>query len=263
MSFDFCSFSSGSDGNCYLVKSENDAVLIDAGVSGKKIWEGLDRTGTDPGMLRALLITHEHSDHVSGLAVLMRKSGGITAYANKKTWDAVAPDTGSVPAGRVRHFNTGDDFTVGDISIKTFSVNHDAAEPVGYTLRREGRQISVVTDTGHVDDRLLAEICDADLLVLESNHDEDMLKCGGYPIFLKRRVLGDEGHLSNAAAGNVILKLLDAKRKKRRVLLAHLSRENNLPELAILTVKNIIGKRDADVRLDTIRRGEIGSLYEI
>ncbi|MDR2354951.1 MAG: MBL fold metallo-hydrolase [Clostridiales Family XIII bacterium] len=267
MGFDFCSFSSGSNGNCYLIRSESVAILIDAGIGGRRIWEGLQRTGTDPGALRALLLTHEHSDHIRGLASLLKKSGDMAVYANENTWGAICAAAKATAKGRIRHFVTGEGFTVGDISVKTFAVSHDAAEPVGYTLRCGDRQISVVTDTGCVDDRLFAEIRGADTLILESNHDEDMLKYGKYPWFLKRRVLGNEGHLSNAAAADIVLRLLRAGEKKRRVLLAHLSRENNLPETALRTVRNILeAHRDsvgANLHLDAIPRDEIGLLYEI
>jgi phosphoribosyl 1,2-cyclic phosphodiesterase len=267
MGFDFCSFASGSSGNCYLIKSENVAILVDAGISGKRVWEGLKRTGTDPCMLRALLLTHEHTDHVSGLASVMKKSGDITAYANKRTWAAIGAAAEAIAPDRIEHFVTGASFTIGDIKVKSFAVSHDAAEPVGYTLRHRDRQLCVVTDTGCVDDALFAEIEGADTLVLESNHDEDMLKYGKYPQFLKRRVLGDEGHLSNAAAGDIIRRLTETGNKKRRVLLAHLSRENNFPEMAMQTIKNILEESKyyvgADVHISAVLRNEIGLLYEI
>ncbi|MDR1247249.1 MAG: MBL fold metallo-hydrolase [Clostridiales Family XIII bacterium] len=267
MGFDFCSFSSGSNGNCYLIKTEDAAILIDAGISGKRVWEGLQHTDTNPETLRALLITHEHSDHIGGLASVMKKGTGLKVYANKETWRAIGPAANAIAEERIHHFVTGDCFTVGDISVKTFAVSHDAAEPVGYTLRCQGRQISVVTDTGCVNAEITEEIRDANLLVLESNHDEDMLKYGKYPHFLKKRVLGDAGHLSNIAAGGVILDLLTYERKKRRVLLAHLSRENNFPEMAMQTIRNILEEHGyhtgADVYLETVPRSEIGLLYAI
>jgi phosphoribosyl 1,2-cyclic phosphodiesterase len=267
MSFDFCSFSSGSSGNCYLVKSESAAILIDAGISGKRVWEGLAHTGTDPGMLRAILITHEHSDHIGGLISVMKKAGSLTVHANERTWQATGISENAFPFVNIERFVTGDDFTVGDISVKTFAVSHDAAEPVGYTLRCQGRQISLITDTGHVDAEMFEEIRGANLLVLESNHDEDMLKYGKYPFFLKKRVLGDKGHLSNDAAGDAILRLLMSGGEKRRVLLAHLSRENNFPEMALQTVKNILEEygyhTGTDVDLDVIPRDGIGELHEV
>jgi phosphoribosyl 1,2-cyclic phosphodiesterase len=267
MAFDFCSFASGSGGNCYLIKSESVAILVDAGISGRRIRKGLERTGTDPGMLRALLLTHEHKDHVGGLASVMKRIEGIRAYANMRTWAAIGKASEEIAAERIELFVTGARFTIGDIEVKSFAVSHDAAEPVGYMLCHEDKRIAIVTDTGCVDDGLFAEISGADLLVLESNHDEDMLKYGKYPWFLKRRILGDKGHLSNAAAGDIIRRLLETGKKKRRVLLAHLSRENNFPEMAMQTIKNILEESryyvGADVHIDTILRNEIGPPYEI
>ncbi|MDR2356368.1 MAG: MBL fold metallo-hydrolase [Clostridiales Family XIII bacterium] len=267
MGFAFCSFSSGSDGNCYLIKSERAAILIDAGIGGRRIWEGLEHTDTDPSALRALLLTHEHSDHIKGLGSLMRKSGGFAVYANKSTWDAIGVKAKATVGAWIRHFTTGESFAVGDIVIKTFAVSHDAAEPVGYTLRCGDRQIGVVTDTGRVDDGLFAELLDADTLVLESNHDVDMLRHGKYPWFLKRRILGDGGHLSNVAAAELILRLLRAGRRKRRVLLAHISRENNVPEMAIRTVERLLEAHGyavgTDLCLDAIPRNAIGAFCEI
>ncbi|MDR3296593.1 MAG: MBL fold metallo-hydrolase [Clostridiales Family XIII bacterium] len=263
MGFDFCSFSSGSSGNCYLVRSECTAVLVDAGISRTRIMEGLARTGTDPAILRALLVTHEHIDHVRGASALLKKEKGIVAFANEKTWAAAGE---RAPAAGRRNFVTGESFRVGDILVKTFAVNHDAADPVGYTLTHGGRQISIITDTGHVDEEMLLAAGDADILVLEANHDEDMLKYGRYSMALKQRVLGDRGHLSNTAAGNAIVKWLEGVKKERRVLLAHLSRENNFPEMALQTIRNILEEKKyyigRDLRLDTMARDEIGPVYE-
>jgi phosphoribosyl 1,2-cyclic phosphodiesterase len=196
----------------------------------------------------------------------MKKSRGLTVYTNEKTWQAIGINANALPV-KIEHFATGDAFSVGDISVRTFAVSHDAAEPVGYTLRCRDRQISLITDTGCVDAEMFGEIRGANLLVLESNHDTDMLKYGKYPFFLKKRVLGDRGHLSNDAAGEVILRLLMSGGEKRRVLLAHLSRENNFPEMAVQTIKNILEEHGyhvgADVYLDAIPRDGIGSLYEI
>ena len=264
MTLSFCSFSSGSSGNCYLVQSNETALLIDAGISGKKVWEGLETTATPRDKLSALLVTHEHSDHTKSISTLAKKEKGLQVYANANTWNNLrAP----VEDGQRRCFQTGDCFTIGDICVKTFQVSHDAADPVGYSFYAGGRQISIVTDTGYVREETMEEILDADILALEANHDVDMLRIGKYPWFLKRRVLSDQGHLSNEAAGNALVRLIEKKEKERCVLLAHLSRENNFPEMAYQTVKNILEESNyyigKHVYLDTLLRDKVSSLYEI
>lgn len=264
MTLSFCSFSSGSSGNCYLVKSEQTAVLVDAGISGKKIYEGLEQTGTPREQLAGLLITHEHIDHTKSVKTLMRKEKNLKAYANAPTWSKI---NSPVSEEQKEVFETGDRFQIGNITVKTFRVSHDAADPVGYTFFSGGKQISIVTDTGCMSEEIISEIKEADLLILEANHDVDMLKLGRYPWFLKQRVLGEEGHLSNEAAGEVILRLLSEREKERSVLLAHLSKENNFPEMAYQTVKNILEEADfyigKHLKLNTIIRDEVSLVYEI
>jgi len=264
MTLSFCSFSSGSSGNCYLVKSENTAVLVDAGISGKRIYEGLALTDTPKEQLAALLITHEHSDHTKSIKTLLKRERSLKAYANEQTWSQI---DSQINEEQREVFETGDEFPIGDITVRTFRVSHDAAEPVGYSFFSGGKQISIVTDTGCMNDDIISEIKEADILILEANHDVDMLKLGRYPWFLKQRVLGEEGHLSNAAAGETILRLLSENSKERYVLLAHLSKENNFPEMAYQTVKNILEEADfyigKHLSLNMIIRDEVSLIYEI
>ncbi len=264
MTLSFCSFSSGSSGNCYLIKSQKTAVLVDAGISGKKIFEGLTMTGTPKEQLAALLITHEHTDHTKSIRTVMNREKTWKAYANAKTWSQIKC---KICEEQKRVFETGDTFPIGDIQVKTFRVSHDAAEPVGFTFSSGGKQISIVTDTGCMSEDIISEIKDADILILEANHDVDMLKLGKYPWFLKQRVLGEKGHLSNVAAGETILRLLSESDKERFVLLAHLSRENNFPEMAYQTVKNILEEANfyigKHLKLNMIIRDEVSLVYEI
>lgn len=264
MTLSFCSFSSGSSGNCYLVKSNETAILVDAGISGKKVWEGLEKAETPREMLSALLITHEHSDHTKSIGILARKEKGLKVFANAKTWNNL---NAAVDEKQRQIFCTGDCLQIGDIRVKTFAVSHDAADPVGYSFYVGERQISIVTDTGYLREDTMEEVLGADILVLEANHDVDMLRIGKYPWFLKQRVLSDEGHLSNEAAGNALVKLITAKEKERYVLLAHLSRENNFPEMAFQTVKNVLEEANLYIGkhlyLDTLLRDQVSSLYEI
>lgn len=263
MALSFCSFSSGSSGNSYLVKSDTTAILVDAGISARKILNGLSHTDTSEEQVAALLLTHEHSDHVRSLPALMKKLKRLSAYANERTWEAIGKEIDPV---RRQSFTTGESFNVGNIRVNSFRVCHDAVDPVGYSFYEGGKQISIVTDTGCIKEDMMDEIRDADLLVLEANHDVDMLKIGRYPWFLKQRIMGDHGHLSNESAARMLVRLLSEREKQRRILLAHLSRENNFPEMAYQTVKNILEEEEyvigKHVELSTIVRDEVSILYQ-
>jgi phosphoribosyl 1,2-cyclic phosphodiesterase len=247
-----------------LVRSRETAILVDAGISGKRIYEGLEKTATPREQLAALLITHEHADHIKSVRAVLKKEKALKAYANAMTWNRI---DAQVCEEQKATFETGDAFPIGDITVKTFRVSHDAAEPVGFTFSAGGKQISIVTDTGCTNEEIISAIKEADILILEANHDVDMLRIGRYPWFLKQRILGEQGHLSNAAAGETILRLLSESRKERHVLLAHLSRENNFPEMAYQTVKNILEEADfyigKHLKLNTIIRDEVSLVYEI
>jgi phosphoribosyl 1,2-cyclic phosphodiesterase len=262
MGFSFCSFASGSSGNCYLVKTDNTALLVDAGISARRINAGLKFAEIGDDQLAAILITHEHSDHVRSLSSMMRQKANVEAFANEGTWKAIGIQPSS---DRRRTFKTDEPFWVGDIKVKGFPVSHDAADPVGYSFYSEGKQISIITDTGIVGEDLVEEAKRADLLILEANHDVDMLKIGRYPWFLKQRILGDRGHLSNETAARLLVRLLSEEKKERRILLAHLSRENNFPEMAYQTVKNILEEEEyyigRHVELQTILRDEFSPVF--
>lgn len=264
MSLRFCSFASGSSGNCYLVKSDSATLLIDAGISGKKVLEGLDATDTPHEGVDALLITHEHIDHVRSVPVLSKKLPGISVYANEATWEGMKK-----PASpeQQRFFRTGEDFYIKDVTIRPFAIPHDAADPVGFSIYSGGRQISIVTDVGYVTDEIFDEIIDADLLLLEANHEKEILLMGRYPYNLKHRILGEKGHLSNVSAGECLCKLARTKRKARQILLGHLSRENNDPAVAMLTVKNTLMEKDiipgGDLKLGIAMRDQMSYIYEV
>ncbi len=264
MSLSFCSFASGSSGNSYLIKSKETAILVDAGISLRKILKGLEATGTEEAELKAVLLTHEHTDHCRSVGALQRKFKDLKAYGTMKTFMAMGRN---MDYSRGVRIEKGQRFSIGDIGIISFGLNHDAADPLGYSFYKDGKQISIATDTGYVDEVLFEEIKGADLLVLEANHDVDMLKIGPYPWFLKQRILGDNGHLSNEAAGHTLARLISQGNKKRQILLAHLSRENNFPEMAYQTVKNILEEQEfyigKHVEISTIMRDEISILYRV
>ena len=257
---------SGSSGNSYLVKSESTSILVDAGISGKKILERLKTFGVS-GCPEGVLITHEHSDHIQGLPALMKK--GVCVYANEGTARAISE---SLRSGSFTQITTGEKFYIGDIEVSSFSVSHDAAEPIGYSFEKDGACISIITDTGYVTDDCYRYMRKADILVLESNHDESMLRIGRYPWFLKQRILSKSGHLSNEAAAEAVSRILlqdslGGEIKYRKLLLAHLSKENTFPEMAVATMTNVLESKGfscgKDISLETLSRTEASKLFII
>ena len=231
----FCSIASGSSGNCLMAGSSSTTVLIDAGISGKRIESGLNNTGQTLGDVDALLITHEHSDHIRALGVLMRKYG-MPVYATAATIDAMKKMTnlGKLPEDLFHPVKAGQSFDIGDLSVTPFSLSHDAADPVGYRVSHNGKTFAAATDTGCYDSDLVDNLRDLDVLLLEANHDIRMLEAGPYPYYLKMRILGDRGHLSNESAGKLLSEVLHDRMK--RIYLGHLSKENNFEQLAFETV---------------------------
>ena len=264
MTLQFCSFASGSSGNCYVVKDEKTAILIDAGISGKRIVGGLNDTDTPADQVAAVLVTHEHSDHVKSLGVIAKRIPGLLVYANEATWACIDEP---VPEERRRTFVTGEDFYIGDFMIRPFAISHDAAEPVGFSIYRGDKQVSILTDSGCINEEQFEEVLDADLLVLEANHEEEMLLFGRYPYTLKHRILGDEGHLSNITAGQWLCRIVNKRPKNRRVLLGHMSRENNTPEVAMQAVRNTLEENGiyigGSLKVDVVLRDAVSKLYTV
>ncbi|MBQ8151217.1 MAG: MBL fold metallo-hydrolase [Firmicutes bacterium] len=264
MTMKFCSFASGSSGNCYLVKDDETAILIDAGISGKRILHNLKETETPLEDVAALLVTHEHIDHVKSLPVLSKKLPNVSVYANLRTWES---NERPVPDEKKRLFNTGEAFRVGAFTVKPFHVSHDAAEPVGFSISKDGCQVSILTDSGFVSDENLKEIAGADLLVLESNHEEEILLMGRYPYQVKRRILSDEGHLSNVSCGEYLARIHKENAKPRQVLLGHLSHENNAPSVALITVKNTLLEQGiipgGDLQIEVAHRDKRSDVFII
>lgn len=257
----FCSLFSGSSGNALFIGTEKTKLLIDAGLSGKRILEALCSIGEDPAELSAILISHEHVDHIRGAGIISRKQN-IPIYANEATWCAMEHCLGSVKLENRICFTTGEEFEIGDICVRSFPIPHDAAEPVGYNFVARGKRITTATDIGHMNKELLANIEGNDLLLLESNHDIEMLRVGPYPWPLKKRIMGDRGHLSNEMAAKVIAYL--AEKGCRNFILGHLSRENNFPELAYQTTFNALTEKKIavgqDVFLEVASRDRAGKV---
>ena len=258
MALRFCSLASGSSGNGYFVSSGNTLILIDGGSTIKNFKEGLEALGKTPEDLQAVLITHEHSDHVGNLTSILKKAntpvmgsiGTLDAIKRRMSLPAFVVTRAIEYLSREEMERSGESkpgdglmrFSVGDIAVTAFPLSHDAASPWGYSLSDGEEKITIVTDTGTVTPEILLSARDSDLLVLESNHEQNVLMTGNYPYELKLRILSDHGHLSNEAAANFLVEFLMDRTtgKIPTIALAHLSRENNSPDLARITVNNIL-----------------------
>ena len=233
---ELCSIASGSSGNCICVGSDNCHLLIDAGISGKRIEAGLNSIELKTAEIQGILVTHEHIDHIAGLGVLARRYG-IPIYATAGTINAIlhTRSVGKIDEELFREIVPEISFTIGDLTVEPISVSHDAADPVAYKIRQQEKSLAVMTDLGTYDDKIVEKMRGLDILLLEANHDVHMLQVGSYPYPLKQRILGDRGHLSNERSGQLLGKVLHDNFKT--VILGHLSKENNYPQLAYETVR--------------------------
>ncbi|MEI6808511.1 MAG: MBL fold metallo-hydrolase [bacterium] len=232
----FCVLGSGSSGNCIYVSAGSAALLVDAGLSGKETLKRLSEVGLDPAIIRAILLTHEHGDHVNSLGVLHRKLKAAV-YANSGTIQGIEKSPGYVELPW-QVFTTGFPFPVGEIVVEPFTVCHDGLDPVGFIFSAEDVRIGIVTDIGMVTNVVREKLKNCDAIVLEANHDETMLRDADRPWALKQRISGRQGHLSNRCAAELIVECAGMRLKK--VFLAHISSDCNKPELAVATVtKNL------------------------
>jgi phosphoribosyl 1,2-cyclic phosphodiesterase len=250
MALRFTVLSSGSTGNAMVVANEEVKLLIDAGLSAKKVEQLMETRETYAKELRGILITHEHADHIKGVGALSRKYN-LPVYANERTWEQMDRHVGKLAEENRVVIQTGDTIDFGAIRVESYGISHDAAEPVGYCFYDGEVKLSLATDLGYVSPKVKEKLADSDVLVLECNHDIEMLRVGKYPWNIKRRILSDLGHLSNEAAGEALCELLSDRTK--RVYLAHLSRDHNLMDLARLTVNNILEERGLSTRHKEMR----------
>ena len=250
MKLGFCSLASGSSGNCYLIKSDNTNLLLDAGISCKAIQAGLESLGLSFKDIDGIFLTHDHIDHIKGIRTLLKKTT-CPLYSSQGTLDALISKVSPLPYERLTEISAGDEIKAGDISVRPFHLSHDTDDPMTFSFVKEGAKACVVTDTGYVSDEIFDNIKDADILALESNHERNILLYGSYPYSLKLRILSDLGHLSNEACAHCLTEVLRYRRIRGRfsepdpegpvkVFLAHLSQENNTPEQALITVRNAL-----------------------
>ncbi|MBS6832505.1 MAG: MBL fold metallo-hydrolase [Eubacteriales bacterium] len=230
---DILSLRSGSRGNASLVSGGNTKLLVDCGVSGKSVTSALADVDVYPEDISAIAVTHEHIDHIAGIGVMMRRYH-IPVWANAATWTAMESQVGKIDKSLVNIFDNDSSFEIGEIGVKPFSIPHDAADPVGYSFMCGDEKVAVATDIGELKKDLFEAIRGSKTVLLESNHDVNMLEIGKYPPQLKRRIRGKLGHLSNDDAGRAAEFLV--RLGTERIILGHLSEENNYPELARQTV---------------------------
>ena len=258
MSLKATALRSGSSGNLFLFEKDQTRVVIDCGVNGKTFASALMQAEVpeeETSQIQGILITHEHSDHISGLGVVMRRYK-LPVYMTRKTMEAVLPSLGKVDLNLIHLVHPGESFALGDLEVKAFRIPHDAADPVGYSITDGKKKVSLCTDLGEASPAIRAELEGSQLVFLESNYEPDLLAAGPYPYYLKERIRGGKGHLSNHESAELAMDLV--KQGTERLVLSHLSRENNYPAMAELVVKGRLSQEgaeaDRDYKLEVAQR---------
>ena len=262
-----CSIASGSSGNCTYVGSDATHLLVDVGISGKRTESGLNSLGLTGRDVDGILIPHEHADHIAGLGVIARKYG-IPIYATGGTIQAIQKmkQVGEIDSDLFCEIREDEKFIIKDLTVNPMRISHDAAQPVGFRISYGKKKVGICTDLGVYTDYTAECLKGMDALLLEANHDVNMLQVGPYPYYLKQRILGDRGHLSNENSGKLLCRLLHDGLQE--VVLGHLSKENNLPELAYEAVRMEINMGDnpyhaGDFRMSVAKRDEVSRIIEI
>ncbi len=262
MEFKLCPIASGSSGNCTYLEAGETRFLIDIGISGKKVVAGLTQIEVEPETIRGIFITHEHSDHIKGVGIFSRKYN-IPIYATQKVWNKILKEQmlGAIKEENINVLVKDEYLEVDDLKILPYSIHHDAVDPVGYIFEYKNKKITMATDIGVVDEKIANRLSGSHGILLEFNHDISMLEAGSYPYPLKKRILSDVGHLNNEAAAKVLVDLYHEGLEW--AVLGHLSKDNNVPDLALLTAetalaeKNIIVGKDIEVMVakrDTVSK---------
>lgn len=255
----FCSLYSGSSGNSFFIQSDNSNILVDAGVSCKKIVDALASINIGIENIDAILVTHEHIDHTQSIGTISKKYD-IPVFANKKTWLAMPAQKEKILEKNTYYFKNNEEFKFKDLKIFPFSIPHDAANPCGFNIYNQDTKISIATDIGHMDNSVLDNLKNSKFILLESNYEPEVLKCSPYPYRLKERIASPIGHLSNIDAGKTINFL--ANHGLENVMLGHLSKENNFPELAYKSVLEQIENCE-NLNLEIASRFEPSNFFEV
>ncbi|MBR7091233.1 MAG: MBL fold metallo-hydrolase [Clostridia bacterium] len=258
-----CVLASGSKGNTTYIEGDNTRLLIDAGLSCSDIEDRLLHIGVNPSQINGVLITHEHSDHIRGLHTFARKYS-TNIYAHHDTWQVLDAKLPKIATHKKIDI-LSPDFSINELDITAFDLDHDASHCLGYSIMCRTAKISQATDLGHITDPIIRQIMDSSLIVLESNHDVDTLLNCRYPLYLKNRILSNHGHLSNKTSSEAVAKMLGYG--VRGVILSHLSEESNTPRLALDTFTNTLSRQGADwvkeIHLDVGHQNKIGNIYKI
>lgn len=254
-----CSLSSGSKGNCFFIKTGKDAFLVDAGISCRQITQRLQAIGHHISEIKGIFITHEHTDHIRGLEVLLKRFQ-IPIYIN---WRTLSYSPVKIPTTVVRNFNSNERMMVGEALVEARRKRHDAADPCLFSFYYRGNKISVITDLGQPCEHVVNAIRHSNILFIETNHDEHMLHRGPYPQFLKQRILGNEGHLSNTQAGCLVRD--HASPNLEYIFLSHISETNNTPRLALETFANLVQENEKikEARMIVTDRFEVSEVIKI
>ncbi len=237
MELNLCPLRSSSKGNVAIVFNKNTKILVDCGISGKALEQCLCVAGVELDTIDAIVVTHEHSDHIKGVGIISRKFD-IPIFANDGTWNAMRTSLGKIKEENIRVFETGEEFYINDIGVSAYSISHDAAEPVGYTFFYKDEKVAVATDMGIVTENVLSALQGCHTALIEANYDLNMLEIGSYPYELKCRIKGECGHLANSDSGK-LAKIL-AESGTKNIILGHLSEENNYPPIAFETVRECL-----------------------
>lgn len=260
MSFKICTIASGSKGNCTYIECGGTHLLVDAGIPLKRLERELSELDIKLSQIDGVLITHEHADHICGLKQLA--DAGVPVYAHERALSAICRKSGALSFESVDFYDGG--FEIGAITVRPFRIPHDAAYPMAYAFQSGGEKVSVATDIGHITEGLISNLKGSTTVLLEANHDLEMLLKGGYSPQLKRRISGANGHLSNDSAGIIALNLLPFGLKN--LILGHLSEENNYPELAFSTVVQAVEREGAregrDIHITVASQYKKGDIIE-